>query len=333
LTLTTSVAMQPLALFSLMQSEERWSATLIEQFLSRCAAGLVACSRLLDGPELSSLAQILPTYQAPLQAVMRLAPLYRPRAASLLWQVQRYQGLLAHHRGQQQARIKAMQQAVDTSLWTHDPVQQVAAWRALAGALSDTYYTRNGTSATQSATETLHAIQQASPLLSATSPLAHSALYTISAHAYAHLNEEEEAMRCLEQARAAFCEEHEPESLYLDFGAACFVMWEGSLYLALSEHRADNEYFQKADETFARIETLASPVPERLRVEALNNRALAALNMGDLDQFEQYFKLGAQGSRALGSEKRLREARANFKAAREAWPHESRIEQLVDFLL
>jgi len=62
-------------------------------------------------------------------------------------------------------------------------------------------------------------------------------------------------------------------------------------------------------------------------------RALAAVKVGNLEQFREHLIEGVNGAKALGSEKRRQEAIATYKEARLKWPHELQILELADLLV
>jgi hypothetical protein len=120
------------------------------------------------------------------------------------------------------------------------------------------------------------------------------------------------------------------------------VLDEGLSTLDLGNHAQDQgspdrarRYWKDAAEKFGKIEQLPSGVfvPARIDVEIEIGRALSYAKAGSMDGFIKSFEKGVRGAKALGSNKRMQEAKAAYKVAMKRWPHEQRIIELWELLV
>ena len=81
-------------------------------------------------------------------------------------------------------------------------------------------------------------------------------------------------------------------------------------------------------DVFARIDQPGIVVPERIRLEILNQRAKTAIVSGDLEQGSAYVEAGISGAKLLGSQKRWNEAYGNYQQMTLLWPEEQRVKEL-----
>ncbi|MGH2481364.1 MAG: hypothetical protein ACRDHW_17055, partial [Ktedonobacteraceae bacterium] len=117
------------------------------------------------------------------------------------------------------------------------------------------------------------------------------------------------------------------------------LFWEGlreaKMFEVLGKQEDGQVSYKRAWKAVEEAESVASSlvVPERLRLEAVNQKALIALRLGDLEQFRDLSIRGVQGAKEMKSEKRRQEVIANWKEARKVWPHEPQVLELADVLL
>jgi hypothetical protein len=160
------------------------------------------------------------------------------------------------------------------------------------------------------------------------------------AHAYAQSGEPEKALNCISEARAIFPDTTDlPTYAASDTTIFSLISYEGQVHLDLGSDevhplRSQNQY-KKAGDALAQIDHLLAQllVPERIRVEMVDQQAQAVLGVGDLGLLHTYLIQGAQGAQALQSEKRRQEVLSVWKAARKVWPRETRVLELADLLL
>ena len=163
------------------------------------------------------------------------------------------------------------------------------------------------------------------PLLKNVSPFLHGRVYVGLANAYAHCGNTQEALRCL-----GLLHEHPlaanatiDDILYADFGHPLRILYEGTTHLAL--HQPETAW-----NVLSRIEILQSNVivPERIRLEIVNQQAQVALALRDRERLTQSLFTGITGAHAIKSEKRLHEASTIHRQAMNLWPHEVPVQDI-----
>jgi tetratricopeptide (TPR) repeat protein len=157
------------------------------------------------------------------------------------------------------------------------------------------------------------------------------------AYAYAKNGQTKKASYHIKNARDILPEEGEEIPVYFaaDSGLFQLLLFEGLTGLEMGTHDPKGGHYQWAYNNLERIESLPTTitVPERIRVEVINQRALIAVKTGNMEAFQQHLIAGIQGAKALSSQKRLQEAIANWKEARKVWPHEKQVLELADLLV
>jgi DNA-binding SARP family transcriptional activator len=310
-------------------------AKVMEEFLPRCAAANTACWHVMLGQDFLSIEQALSQYLPLLEQIAQYPSPYQQTAAYLTSQGYFLLGFIALHRLHLEQRIACYRQAVAYGKLAQDRALSVSA----LASLGDAFYQKGQLSdMLQTYQEAAHHLNHEMPAL-----LRSKALGGL-AHAYAQRGQTQEVLRYIGEARVIFSggSEEVPIFLKMDYGIVQATQYEGETFLGLGrlyEHAKDltraNTYYQQAEEALAQSEKLpvTTVIPERIRVEIANQRAATALALRDMEQFERYFLLGANGAKALNSAKRKQEALLNWKAARKVWPHEGRIADLAEALM
>jgi transcriptional regulator with XRE-family HTH domain/tetratricopeptide (TPR) repeat protein len=292
-----------------------------EYFLSRCAASLTACWHLLKGSDLQTVDQVLSTYLVHLKEIAQFHQKHRESAAVLACQAHRILGIIALHRNQLAMReyhcVRALQYAVQTS----DIGSRVSALISLA---STHFY---GANPARAATT----YEEASALGSSIAPLQQSRLQAELSVVYGQLGREQDALEATDLAQTLYPRhpEHDPSFLYAEFTPASLALERGLAYLALAERYPDKKYERKAAAAFSDVNhALPGVAPDRIRFEIINHQARNAVLLNDLDAFEAYLRLGAEGASLLESRQRQKEVRAAWQYAIEKWPNERRLQIL-----
>ncbi len=306
---------------------------LMEEFLAQCSVSITACHQLLRSDGFATVEYALPQYLPLLMTIARYPSSYQQKAAYLAAQGCYLMGILSHHRLQFQERVAYGKQAAQYAKLSGDQALFVRMLAALANAWHSI-----GDSA-----EMLRTYEKAARLLDEVPALLRSRVLAGLAHAHAQQGQVQEALRYSGEARAVFSdEEYLPSFLSMSYGIYQVILFEGETYLALGRHAGAvhepgqaSTYYQQAWDKLAQIEQVlqASSVPERFRVEIVNRRSLAAVKAGNLEAFRAYLVEGVNGAQRLGSQKRRQEAIASYRAAREKWPHESRVSELAELFL
>jgi tetratricopeptide (TPR) repeat protein len=307
----------------------------IEEFLAESTTSIVACWHLLRGDGLVTVEHALPKFLPLLIALIKQYPLYKEKASYLASQSFLLLSLVALHRLRFSERVEYCKQAVEFAREADDHTLLVTSLTHLG----DAFFT-NGQSM-----KMLHIYQQAEYYSRGMeiSQFLRSKVLAELAHAYAQQGNDQETFRNIGEARQLFSEERGDTPVFLstDYGLFQLILFEGLSTLGLGNYEEIQEntlrahdYYQEATNKLKQIEQLAQTViiPERIRVEIVNQRALVNAKAGNLDEFEKYFMEGVNGAKALASEKRRQEAIANWKAARAQWPHEKKILELADVL-
>jgi tetratricopeptide (TPR) repeat protein len=301
-----------------------------EELLPVCTASIAACWHLMAGREFEAIERAVTTYLPHLIRWAQQSSLHRPTALSLAAQGYLLMGIIALYKlpipKNFQARLAYCQQAVEYARGSEDHALLMIALTHVANARYD-----------MGQSTELQAYQEAESLLTEqTSPLLRSRVLVDASRAYARSRQVEEALRRISEARVIYpgMVGDAPGFLTADSGPVEMILYEGQSYLALGQHEPATDYYVTAEKTFAGIARLATTmvVPERFLTWVANEQAFTAIKVKNLDDFERYFIQGIQGAEALGSQKRRREAIANWKEARKVWPDEKRVVDLADLL-
>jgi tetratricopeptide (TPR) repeat protein len=145
--------------------------------------------------------------------------------------------------------------------------------------------------------------------------------------AYAHIGQHQDALTYLGLAHNTFPDhpETDPSFSFAEFDLSQMILGEGVIRSRLGQN-------QQAFDIFSRIEQPAIVIPERVRIEIINQQAKTAIFANDLEQGAVYVKTGLIGAKALGSQRRYSEAYENFQQMRLLWPQERRVTELGEFL-
>lgn len=327
-----AIAALPAALLAAPGAQRRDSSA--EEFLPACTASLSACWQLMNGKEITAVEREVSRYLPALINLATGSSMYRESAAFLASQGCLLLSLTALHHYSLQGRLSYCQQAVKYARTSGKPPLIV---RTLVH-LGDAFHT-NGR-----LPEMLQAYQEAALFLDQVPPRLQSHAWAESAHAYALNGKVQETLRCLGKARTVFTGETNDVSSFLlaDTGLFSLILYEGMAYLDLGRRYEEAEDRTKARTSYsqavaalAQIDGLPATamVPERVRLEIINLQTLAAVKVRDLDRFQQLVLQGIEGAKALQSEKRRQEAILNWKAARQVWPKETKVLEVVDAIL
>lgn len=172
----------------------------------------------------------------------------------------------------------------------------------------------------------LESYQEASQYVNDISPLLRTRLYAALAEVQGKLSMEQDARRSVGQANESFSasSEDDPTSVYIHFSESSLYLHEGLALLDLHKPAEAMKAFMKVDGLRPRL-----IVSERSRVDFLNQQAMAAGQLRDLDQFKVYLENAVISARALGSELRLSEAWDVFKHTQSIWGNDPQINILA----
>jgi tetratricopeptide (TPR) repeat protein len=296
-----------------------------ELFLSRCAASLTACWRLLKGSDLRTVDQMLSTYLLELEGVAQRRSAHQEGAARLASQAHRICGIVALHRNQLRVREHHCKQAFYYAALASDASSQASALISLA---STFFYDADPARAAA-------VYEQALSLEPALAPLQRSRIQAELSVVYGQLGREQDALRSAGLADQLYPgnPEQDRSFLYAEFTRASLTLEQGLAYAALAERYPGRAYQRRAADIFAGVEQAApGTVPDRIRFEITNHQARTAVLLNDLDAFEIHMGNGIDGIVQLGSRQREKELRVARRHAIEAWPRERRVKALGERL-
>lgn len=327
-TALAKLARWPLTLFPQQPPEQPCD---VEETIEQCAQGIARCWQESKGYNLTSADQLLAVYLQRLEQVAQIPSPYQRKGARLASQGYQLAGILAFHRGNLAAREVYCQRGVYWAEVAETPTLLVLALTNLGAKFR--YENQPARS--------LQIYREALPFLCQASPLCQSSLYMKLAEAYAQLGQEREAEQSLDLAYQSFPArvEDDPAFPYADCDLPSLFLWDGMTHLALgkSQMRADatREHLKLAWQAFEPFggHQPTRVISERNRLEILNRQAETAVYLHRQDLFTAYLMEAAVGARALGSEKRRKEAVNVYWKARAAWPRETRIRKLAELLI
>ena len=272
-----------------------------------------ACWQLSRGNELALGEKLLPECMSRLVPLAQSPSPYQKAAAHLAAQGYQLYGIFALHKNNILASQLYYKQAVEYSLLSENPHTLVASLRMLA---DDYRYNHQHQQFLQTYLDAVQYIEKISPLFQ-------SCIYRGVAMAYAYAGQKQEALTYLNRALETFPVNptSDPSFAFAEFDLPWLIMGEGIVRTHLG-------HTQQALEIFQRIDQPGINVPERIRLEILNQQATTAIASGDLEQSAAYIEAGITGAKTLGSQRRLNEAYDNYNQMFALWPQEQRVKTL-----
>jgi transcriptional regulator with XRE-family HTH domain/tetratricopeptide (TPR) repeat protein len=326
------IALAALPQSLVLASRATGAAIAQEEFLPQCTAAITSCWSLMQGREFgvveNSLAHCLPG----LSALAQQSSPYQQAAASLASQGQFLLSLVSLHRLSMPANVQNCllhcQQAVEFGRISADRSFLIVALIHLGGTYSDL----------DRIPEMLAANEEAAHLSSHETvlPVLRRKALAELARAYARAGQIQQALRLSGEAQTMVSDLRGPAPVYLtDSGPFWEGVLEAQMYQELGKQAGDKGFYERAWAAMERPDFTSTSllVPERLRLEGVNQKALVALRLGHLEQFHTLSIQGVQGAKMLQSGKRQQEVIANWREARKVWPQEPQVMELADLLL
>jgi transcriptional regulator with XRE-family HTH domain len=240
----------------------------------------------------------------------------QPEAASLAAQGLRLQGVLAAHKLQLGEKVIQSKQAVAYARFSADDDALVSSLTELAVAYK---YANQPHLALQTYQEALASVHQASPLLQ-------SRVYAASASAFAQAGRKREARFYIDLAHETFPSqpERDPSVAFADYGVWLLIFYTGLTHLDLGEH-------QQAWDAFDQIRRVSVSVPERNRLEIINQQGRAAILLNNLEKYAFCLGDSIASSVTLRSKKRFDEALHIFRQDMpQSWLASQPIKEIVE---
>ena len=297
----------------------------LEEFLPQCAASIIACWHLSGGDNLEAIESILNSYLPTLLLATKHAPFYREVAAKLVAQIYSLKAILAWHL---EDLFKAESYCIEALSYSEVANDTNLRLTALNQHALIAYYTKDFEQA-------LAKSERADALVHASTrehifPIVQGRVYMYLSALQAQQNMKE-AEYTLEHAHKAFVLQMsaaEPVPLYADCGHASLSLWNGLTCYYLG--RSDTTLTQQALtslQTFGTVQSNTS-TPERFRLECLNNRILAAIQLNELEEAIICLEAAREGANKLESKQRGMEVDYAYLKMLDQWPNETRVQSL-----
>jgi tetratricopeptide (TPR) repeat protein len=294
-------------------------AQAVEEVLPHCEANLVTAWKLAKGSDLALAHSIVEMGLPALTAIAEKDSPAQYTAATLVAKSYLLNGLIAMHMGDMRGREAYCLQAVKYAEIADDQ-DLIAASNRWLGC---TYFYL------QEPDRALTIYKRAAKRIDSLTPLLRSSVLVETAVIQAQHKQKQDALRSLGQAEDFFAEaSYDQNNLYIGHDIGVLTMWSGLTYYEVGEH-------QKALDTYLQIDGMKPkrPISERIRLQFLNNQALASLKLNDLDQACTYIEAAANGAIALGSKLRYNEAQKVYNIMDFMWSHEGRVQQIKPLFL
>lgn len=292
----------------------------ITEILTHCAAGLTACTELINIGDINRVDAVLKSYLPSLIRIVQQSSELREEAASLTIQSYLLSSAVVEHQG----NIHKMKEYCHSALKYSNYVNNKNLQAAVLIRLSVAY------DLDDAPLKALQTYQQAIPYIKQISPMLRGRLYAGLAGKSANCGDTQQAARYLDLAHTNFPQspEKDPYFPYVYVDPYQLLLWEGITRKHLGQ-------YEKALQVFETVGKL-QPEPqllERMRIEFLTYSSEAALNMRDLEKCCTYLQAAGEGAIALGHEHRLAEARLSYSRAKVVWPNEPFVKSLQDLFL
>jgi DNA-binding SARP family transcriptional activator len=304
----------------------------LEEFLPTCAAGITACWNLSGGSrsQLDVIVPLLDSYLPILLNICQYTSTYREVAADLVAQVYFLKAILSWHmEGLELAETYCIQGMRFSDIAKNVNLQLTALNQHALIA----YYSRDFQKALAKSEEADERLRQAShdhvfPIIEG-----RVCMYLAAIQAQ---QQSKGAEFTLARAQAAFAEQAartEAVPVYADCGDAPLLLWDGLTHYYLGPRSKEH-----ADRALASLSTFgplvpSATIPERFRLECLNNRILAAIQLGELEEAIACFKTGQHGAQALESKQRSTEIDYAYQLMCNRWPREERVKKLREQMI
>jgi transcriptional regulator with XRE-family HTH domain/tetratricopeptide (TPR) repeat protein len=298
-----------------------------EDVVTQCSAGIAACWELSKSgkdEDLTHAFTIAAAYAETLKGIVHDSALQRKAAASLVGQCALLRAILGWHLETLDRATIHGKEALFYGETAEDIPLQITAHTQLSWIY---HYGRNSKKALEEIEEAAHLLTISKfPL----SPHLRSSVQTTLAIRQAVHGQTQQAISSLKQAHKDFFQQPEEgiAFAYVDYEQPSLILEDGMTYLNLGHYDTALDSFEQVIDPKT-LKTKVS-VAERVRVEILNNQALASLKTKakDQEQSVHIWKAAMQGAKALKSEQRYSEALRAYDIMEALWSDDKRIKEL-----
>lgn len=322
----TTLATLPAALLTSIRQKHKF-VLVLEEFLPQCAASLVASWHLSGGSHLEAIGPILDSYLPTLISVIKQAPSYRKIAAALVAQTYSLKAIMAWHLESLDNAEADCVQALHYSNIANDTNLRLTALnqRALIA-----YYGKNFEQALAKSEEADATLKKASQKHIFPIVQGRVFMYLAAIQAQQKIKAAEHTLEHAHQAFALQMTLAEPVPMYADCGNASLMLWDGLTHYYLGQHETTHARRALASLQISGQLEPSAAIPERFRLECLNNRTLAVLQLGEMDEAISCAVAGKQGAKSLESKQRSTEVSYAHLEMLKRWSAEARVQALED---
>ncbi len=304
----------------------------VEEILTQCASGIMACWYLRQGRELAFANDAVSKYIPILQEITQsAASSHRKAAAGLLAQCFLLKTSIANHIDAVGSNIALhyAQQAEGYSEMAGSLQLQILAVRMQANAYDYAERWKQALVAAEKAKYLIETNKRTHP----TPPFIASFIYAGLANYQGHNGHKQDALRSLGDAYTMFftqaSEKAASDWFPINHSQANLLLHNGLIHFYLGD-------FKEACVSFVKIRNVQE-MPQTTRIEALIDQVLAELQREDaprdMDSCIDCWTQGMQGAIVMQSERWFNEARTAYMAMRAAWPAEKRIKDLREHVV
>lgn len=279
------------------------------------------CLSLSEGRQLETAEHILWSYLPVVEAAAQQSSEYQRLAANITSQGYLLAASLVGHHNDLEARQQFSEQALLYSNVAHNRNLQIAALRQLA--VTFDYASRTD--------KVLQTYQQALPHINEVSPLLRACVYAALSGVHAQLQQKQEAYRFIGLAYEHFPETYENEPGYLRLINASYntlVLWDSLNHLELGQPQAAAKIIEQIN-----VFDLETHIPERIRIELLNEQARIFAAAKNLEQACTRLEVAVTASIEIGSKRRFQESLAVYQTIRKQWSGERKVQDLGDIFI
>jgi DNA-binding SARP family transcriptional activator len=323
-TFLVALAALPTTLLSSLKQGNKLTL-ILEELLPQCAASLTACWHLSGGSHLEVIGPILDSYLPVLVSITKQTTVYQEITAALVAQIYSLKAILAWHLTSLDDAEAFCIQALHYSDHAKSSNLRLTALNQHA---LISYYGQHFEQALAKSEEAAATLKKISG--EHIFPIVQGRVFMYLAAIQAQQNVKR-AEQTLENAHNAFALQGssiDPVPLYADCGNAPLMLWDGLTHYYLGRH--DVTHSRKALtslQIFGQLQSDAA-LPERFRLECLNSRTLAAIQLKEMEEAIACMNAGKQGARALESKQRRREVSTAYAKMSIQWPREVMIQTL-----
>ncbi len=311
---------------TLTSSQQAYKLVLnLEELLPRCAASITACWHLSVGNHLEIIAPMIDSFLPTLITAIKQVPSYREVVADLVAQCYFLKTILAWHVEGLERAEGYCHQALYYSEMTNDLNLRLTALNQHA---LIAYYGKQFQKALVKSGAAFMLLENAPQGQIFPIVQGRVCMYLAAIQAQQGQGHAEQTLERAQKAFALQASLATPVPLYADCGEAPLTLWDGLTHYHLSQKHSTHA--RRALDALRRFGQLqpSTKIPERFRLECLNNRTLAAIQCDEMEEALLCLETGKQGALALESKQRHTEVAYASQQMLRQWPNEPKVQKL-----